>query len=279
MAVGSIGRRNTSIKSRSARVSKPKVSHDRSLSCRATRLNWERAPPAVPQLLLGHRVEPSTISSTHRPSTPSLASDITCCVPHTVNSAFDGSRINRHKIDAGVTFFGRLLLRYALRLGVESVVLPFQLKFAMDGSAPNTGDPAIKSAEGLHYSHSIGKSLFVSNCVVGLRGLELPTKRLSAALACAAGAPQSWSIGRLRHVGPPRTLPRDQISFQPIAPILHAHRRLWKTDRWIFQPTPQTHVGDGISRANLRTGEESAGWIIGGVRVFSTAQALMWGAG
>jgi hypothetical protein len=34
--------RNTSIKSRSARVSKPKVSRDRSLSCRATRLNWER---------------------------------------------------------------------------------------------------------------------------------------------------------------------------------------------------------------------------------------------
>ena len=34
------------------------------------------------------------------------------------------------------------------------------------------------------------------------------------------------------------------------------------------QPTPQTHVGDGISRANLRPGEKSAGWIIGGVRVF-----------
>jgi hypothetical protein len=78
--VGSIGRCNTSIKSRSARVSKPKVSRDRSLRCRATRLNWECAPPAVPQLLLGHRVEPSNISSTHRPSTSSLASDITCCV-------------------------------------------------------------------------------------------------------------------------------------------------------------------------------------------------------
>jgi hypothetical protein len=138
MAVGSIGRRNTSIKSRSARVSKPKVSHDRSLSCRATRLNWERAPPAVPQLLLGHRVEPSTISSTHRPSTPSLASDITCCVPHTVNSAFDGSRIYRHKIDAGVTFFGRLLLRCALRLGVESVVLPFQPRWTAAPQIPAT---------------------------------------------------------------------------------------------------------------------------------------------
>ena len=34
-AVGSIGRCNTSIKSRSARVSKPKVSRDRSLSCGA----------------------------------------------------------------------------------------------------------------------------------------------------------------------------------------------------------------------------------------------------
>jgi len=78
--VGSIGRCNTSIKSRSARVSKPKVSRDRSLSCRATRLNCECAPPAVPQLLLGHRVEPSNISSTHRPSTPSLASEIKCCV-------------------------------------------------------------------------------------------------------------------------------------------------------------------------------------------------------
>jgi len=80
MTVGSIGRCNTSIKSRSARVSKPKVSRDRSLSCRATRLNCGCAPPAVPQLLLGHRVEPSNISSTHRPSTPSLASGIKCCV-------------------------------------------------------------------------------------------------------------------------------------------------------------------------------------------------------
>src|SRR6266568_4002324 len=79
-AVGSISRCNTSIKSRSAWVSKPKVSRDRSLSCRATRLNCECAPPAVPQLLLGHRVEPSNISSTHRPSTPSPASDIKCCV-------------------------------------------------------------------------------------------------------------------------------------------------------------------------------------------------------
>jgi hypothetical protein len=70
--VGSIGQCNTCIKSRSARVSKPKVSRDRSLSCRATRLSCECAPPAVPQLLLGHRVEPSNISSTHRPSTPSL---------------------------------------------------------------------------------------------------------------------------------------------------------------------------------------------------------------
>ena len=78
--VGSIGRCNTSIKSRSARVSKPKVSRDRSLSCRATRLNCECALPAVPQLSLGHRVEPSNISSTHRPSTPSLASEIKCCV-------------------------------------------------------------------------------------------------------------------------------------------------------------------------------------------------------
>jgi SAM-dependent methyltransferase len=78
--VGSIGRCNTSIKSRWARVSKPKVSRDRSLSCRATRLNCECAPPAVPQLLLGHRVETSNISSTHRPSTPSLASEIKCCV-------------------------------------------------------------------------------------------------------------------------------------------------------------------------------------------------------
>src|SRR6516225_3822540 len=41
-------------KSRSARVSKPKVSRDRSLSCQATRLSCECAPPAVPQLLLGH---------------------------------------------------------------------------------------------------------------------------------------------------------------------------------------------------------------------------------
>src|SRR5262249_9117596 len=63
-----------------ARVSKPKVSRDRSLSCRAARLNCECAPPAVPQLLLGHRVEPSNISSTHRPSTPSLAPEIKCCV-------------------------------------------------------------------------------------------------------------------------------------------------------------------------------------------------------
>ena len=78
--VGSIGRCNTSIKSRSALVSKPKVSPDRSLRCRATRLNCECAPPAVPQLLLGHRVEPSNISSAHRPSTPSLASEIKCCV-------------------------------------------------------------------------------------------------------------------------------------------------------------------------------------------------------
>ena len=52
--VGSIGRCNTSIKTRSARVSKPKVSRHRSLSCRATRLSCECAPPAVPQLLLGH---------------------------------------------------------------------------------------------------------------------------------------------------------------------------------------------------------------------------------
>ena len=52
---------------RSARVSKPKVSRDRSLSCRVTRLNCECAPPAVPRLLLlGHRVETSNISSTHR---------------------------------------------------------------------------------------------------------------------------------------------------------------------------------------------------------------------
>src|SRR6516225_2387604 len=52
---------------RSARVSKPKVSRDRSLSCRVTRLNCECAPPAVPQLLLlGHRVETSNVSSTHR---------------------------------------------------------------------------------------------------------------------------------------------------------------------------------------------------------------------
>src|SRR6516162_4599042 len=52
---------------RSARVSKPKVSRDRSLSCRVTRLNCECAPPAVPQLiLLGHRVETSNISSTCR---------------------------------------------------------------------------------------------------------------------------------------------------------------------------------------------------------------------
>jgi hypothetical protein len=76
-----------------------------------------------------------------------------------------------------------------------------------------------------------------------------------------------------------RTLPCDQIRFEPIAPILHAHRRLWKPDRWILQPTPQTHVGDGISRASLRPGEESAGWIIGGVRVFSIAVALMRGRG
>jgi hypothetical protein len=48
--------------------------------CRATRLNWKCAPPAVPQRLLGHRVELSNISSTHRPSTPSLTSDIKCCV-------------------------------------------------------------------------------------------------------------------------------------------------------------------------------------------------------
>jgi hypothetical protein len=52
------------------------VSPDRSLSCRATRLNCECAPPAVPQLLFGHRIETSNISSTHRPSTPSLASEI-----------------------------------------------------------------------------------------------------------------------------------------------------------------------------------------------------------
>jgi hypothetical protein len=31
------------------------------------------------------------------------------------------------------------------------------------------------------YSHGIGKSLFVWDCVVGLGGLELPTKRLSVA--------------------------------------------------------------------------------------------------
>src|SRR6516225_8666778 len=41
-------------KSRSARVSKPKVPRDRSLSFQATRLSCECAPPAVPQLLLGH---------------------------------------------------------------------------------------------------------------------------------------------------------------------------------------------------------------------------------
>ena len=40
--VGSIGRCNTSIKSRPARVSKPKVSRNRSLSCRATRLSADR---------------------------------------------------------------------------------------------------------------------------------------------------------------------------------------------------------------------------------------------
>ena len=59
---------NTSIKSRSARVSKPKASCDPSLSYRATRLNWECASPAVPQRIPGHRVEPSNISSTHRTS-------------------------------------------------------------------------------------------------------------------------------------------------------------------------------------------------------------------
>jgi hypothetical protein len=32
-----------------------------------------------------------------------------------------------------------------------------------------------------HYLHDTGKSLFVWDCVVGLRGLELPTNRLSAA--------------------------------------------------------------------------------------------------
>jgi hypothetical protein len=45
------------LKIRSARVSKVKT------CCQATRLSCECAPPAVPQLLLGHRVEPSNISS------------------------------------------------------------------------------------------------------------------------------------------------------------------------------------------------------------------------
>jgi hypothetical protein len=63
-SVGSIGRCNTCIKSRSAQVWKPKVSGDRSLSCRVTQLNCECAPPAVPQLLPGHGIETSNISST-----------------------------------------------------------------------------------------------------------------------------------------------------------------------------------------------------------------------
>src|SRR5215470_13126352 len=66
LAVGSTGRCNTQALNRSARVSKAKVSRDRSLSCRVTRLNCECAPPAVPQLLLGHPVETSNISSTYR---------------------------------------------------------------------------------------------------------------------------------------------------------------------------------------------------------------------
>lgn len=79
-AVGSTGRCNTRLKSRSARVSKSKVSADHSSGCPATQLNWERAPPAAPQLLLGHRPESSKIYSTHRPPTPSLTSEIKCCV-------------------------------------------------------------------------------------------------------------------------------------------------------------------------------------------------------
>jgi hypothetical protein len=43
------------------------------------------------------------------------------------------------------------------------------------------GDDRYSRPEIRRYSHGIGKSLFVWHCVVGLRGRELPTKRLSAA--------------------------------------------------------------------------------------------------
>jgi hypothetical protein len=61
--------------------------------------------------------------------------------------------------------------------GAETVASERAVRFNLSSAETKRPDenPPVR-----HYLHDTGKSLFVWDCVVGLRGLELPTKRLSA---------------------------------------------------------------------------------------------------
>jgi hypothetical protein len=54
-----------------------------------------------------------------------------------------------------------------------------------------------------------------------------------------------------------RLLPCDKIRFEPVPAIAYPHRRLRETEFSVAQPTPQTHISDRISRADLRAAQKT----------------------